>query len=75
MAAALAHPLFGLPRLDGYASVEVVGAIHHCQHTPISHEDLALLEPRIRSSHNRDSRLQLDGFSRFFDLECLSYLI
>jgi hypothetical protein len=39
------------------------------------HVELARLDHRICLSHNRDNRLQLDGYSRLFDLERLLCLI
>ena len=75
MAAALADPVFGPARSEGFASVVAVVPTHHQELAPYLQGELARLDHRIRSARNRENRFQLHGYSRLLDLERLLYLI
>ena len=75
MAAALADPVFGPARSEGFASVVAVVPTHHQELAPYLQGELARLDHRIRSARNRENRFQLHGYSRLLDLERLLYLV
>ena len=75
LAAALADPIFGPSRAEGFAAICAVVPNHHKQLTPVLEAELAGLEQRIRSATNRERKLQRHGYSNLLDLERLLYLI
>ncbi len=75
MAAALADPVFGPSRAEGMASVVAVVPTHVRELEPLLRDELARLDHRIRSAHNRESRFALHGYTRLLDLERLLYLL
>jgi len=75
MAAALADPLFGPARCEGFAAVVAVVPTHQRELEPLLREELARLDHRIRSACNRERRFAVHGYSRLLDLERLLYLL
>jgi predicted kinase len=75
MAAALADPVFGPSRAEGFAAVVAVVPTHQRELAPLLRDDLARLEHRIRSARNREKHFTLHGYSRLLDLERLLYLL
>ena len=75
MAAALADPVFGPCRAEGFAAIVAVVPTHHRELQPLLRDELARLDQRIRSARNRERRFQLHGYSRLLDLERLLYLL
>ena len=75
MAAALADPVFGPSRAEGFAAVVAVVPTHLRELDPLLREELARLDHRIRSARNRERRFALHGYSRLLDLERLLHLL
>ncbi len=75
MAAALADPLFGPSRAEGFAAVVAVVPTHQRDLEELLRDELARLDHRIRSARNREQRFALHGYSRLLDLERLLYLL
>ncbi|MEB3350614.1 MAG: ATP-binding protein, partial [Cyanobacteriota bacterium] len=75
MAAALADPVFGPSRAEGFAAVVAVVPTHQRDLGPLLGDELARLDHRIRSAHNREKHFALHGYSRLLDLERLLYLL
>jgi predicted kinase len=75
MAAALADPVFGPSRAEGFAAVVAVVPTHVRELEPLLRDELARLDHRIRSARNRENRFALHGYSRLLDLERLLHLL
>jgi predicted kinase len=75
MAAALADPVFGPSRGEGFAAVIAVVPTHVRELEPLLCDELARLDHRIRSARNRENRFALHGYSRLLDLERLLHLL
>jgi predicted kinase len=75
MAAALADPVFGPCRAEGFAAIVAVVPTHHRELEPLLRAELARLDQRIRSARNRERQVALHGYSRLLDLERLLYLL
>ncbi|SBO42699.1 AAA family ATPase [Cyanobium sp. NIES-981] len=75
MAAALADPVFGPSRAEGFAAVVAVVPTHQHALEPLLRDELARLDRRIRSARNRERHLELHGYSRLLDLERLLHLL
>ena len=75
MAAALADPVFGPNRSEGFAAIVAVVPSHHHNLKRLLRDELARLDQRIRSAHNREKGFALHGYSRLLELERLLYLI
>jgi len=75
MAAALADPVFGPSRAEGFAAVVAVVPTHGRELEALLRDELARLDHRIRSARNREKRFQLHGYSRLLDLERLLHLL
>ncbi|WP_322757421.1 AAA family ATPase [Synechococcus sp. CBW1107] len=75
MAAALADSHAGPQRSEGFAAICALVPSHHDDLVPVLQSELAGLDKRIRSSRNRENRLQRHGYSRLLDLERLLHLI
>jgi predicted kinase len=75
MAAALADPVFGPSRAEGFAAVVAVVPTHQRELAPLLRDELARLDHRIRSARNREKHFALHGYSRLLDLERLLYLL
>jgi len=75
MAAALADPVFGPSRAEGFAAVVAVVLTHVRELEPLLRDELARLDHRIRSARNRENRFALHGYSRLLDLERLLHLL
>ncbi|MFN6339745.1 MAG: AAA family ATPase [Cyanobacteriota bacterium] len=75
MAAALADPLFGPSRAEGFAAVVAVVPTHQRELEPLLRDELARLDHRVRSARNRENRFALHGYSRLLDLERLLHLL
>ena len=75
LAAALADPVFGPSRAEGFAAVVAVVPTHVRELEPLLGDELARLDHRIRSARNRERRFVLHGYSRLLDLERLLYLL
>jgi len=75
MAAALADPVFGPSRAEGFAAVVAVVSTQVRELEPLLRDELARLDHRIRSARNRENRFDLHGYSRLLDLERLLYLL
>ena len=75
MAAALADPVFGPSRAEGFAAVVAVVPTHQRELAPLLGDELARLDHRIRSARNRERRFELHGYSRLLDLERLLHLL
>ncbi|MEA5424750.1 AAA family ATPase [Synechococcus sp. CCY9202] len=75
MAAALADPVFGPSRAEGFAAVVAVVPTHQRELQPLLRDELARLDHRIRSARNREKHFALHGYSRLLDLERLLYLL
>lgn len=75
MAAALADPVFGPSRAEGFASVVAVVPTQVGELEPLLRDELARLDHRIRSARNRENRFDMHGYSRLLDLERLLYLL
>jgi hypothetical protein len=75
MAAALADPVFGPSRAEGFAAVVAVVPTHQRELQPLLRDELALLDHRIRSARNREKHFALHGYARLLDLERLLYLL
>jgi predicted kinase len=75
MAAALADPVFGPSRAEGFAVVVAVVPTHQRERAPLLRDELARLDHRIRSARNRERRFALHGYSRLLDLERLLHLL
>jgi predicted kinase len=75
MAAALADPVFGPSRAEGFASVVAVVPTQVPELKPLLRDELARLDHRIRSARNRENRFALHGYSRLLDLERLLHLL
>ena len=75
MAAALADPVFGPSRAEGFAAVVAVVPTHQRELEPLLRDELARLDHRIRSARNREKHFALHGYSRLLDLERLLYLL
>ena len=75
LAAALADPIFGPSRAEGFAAVVAVVPTHVRELAPLLRDELARLDHRIRSARNRENRFALHGYSRLLDLERLLYLL
>jgi hypothetical protein len=75
MAAALADPVFGPSRAEGFAAVVAVVPTHQRELQPLLGDELARLDHRIRSARNREKHFALHGYSRLLDLERLLYLL
>jgi hypothetical protein len=71
MAAALADPVFGPSRAEGFAALVAVVPTHQRELAPLLRDELARLEHRIRSARNRERHFALHGYSRLLDLERL----
>lgn len=75
MAAALADPVFGPSRAEGFAALVAVVPTHQRDLEPVLRDELARLDHRIRSALNREQRFVLHGHSRLLDLERLLHLL
>jgi predicted kinase len=75
MAAALADPVFGPSRAEGFAAIVAVVPTHGRELEDLLRDELARLDHRIRSARNREKHLQLHGTSRLLDLERLLHLL
>ena len=75
MAAALADPVFGPSRAEGFAAVVAVVPTHQRELAPLLREELTRLNHRIRSARNRERRFAVHGYSRLLDLERLLHLL
>jgi predicted kinase len=75
MAAALADPVFGPSRAEGFAAVVALVPTHQRELAPLLRGELARLDHRIRSAHNREKHFALHGYARLLDLERLLYLL
>jgi predicted kinase len=75
MAAALADPVFGPSRAEGFAAVVAVVPTHQRELAPLLRDELARLDHRIRSARNREKHFALHGYSSLLDLERLLYLL
>ena len=75
LAAALADPIFGPSRAEGFAAVVAVVPTHVRELAPLLRDELARLDHRIRSARNRENLFALHGYSRLLDLERLLYLL
>ena len=75
LAAALADPIFGPSRAEGFAAVVAVVPTHVRELAPLLRDELARLDHRIRSACNREKRFALHRYSRLLDLERLLYLL
>ena len=75
MAAALADPVFGPSRAEGFAVVVAVVPTHQRELQPLLRDELARLDHRIRSARNREKHFQLHGYSRLLDQERLLHLL
>lgn len=75
MAAALADPVFGPSRAEGFAAVVAVVPTHQRELAPLLRDELGRLDHRIRSARNREKHFALHGYSRLLDLERLLYLL
>jgi predicted kinase len=75
MAAALADPVFGPSRAEGFAALVAVVPTHQQELEPLLRDELARLDQRIRSARNRENRFTLHGYSRLLDLERLLHLL
>ncbi|KEF42154.1 MAG: hypothetical protein ER33_07270 [Cyanobium sp. CACIAM 14] len=75
LAAALADPVFGPSRSEGFAALVAVEPTHQRELEPLLRDELARLEHRIRSARNRENRFRLHGYSRLLDLERLLHLL
>jgi predicted kinase len=75
MAAALADPLFGPCRAEGFAAVVAVVPPPRRELQALLRDESARLDHRIRSARNREKRFVLHGYSRLLDLERLLHLL
>ncbi len=75
MDAALADPVFGPSRSEGFAALVAVVPTHQQDLGAVLVDELARLDRRIRSARNREHRFALHGYSRLLDLERLLYLL
>ena len=75
MAAALADPVFGPSRAEGFAAVVAVVPTNQRDLEPVLRDELARLDHRIRSARNREQRFALHRHSRLLDLERLLHLL
>ena len=75
MDAALADPVFGPNRSEGFAALVAVVPTHQHDLGALLVDELARLDRRIRSARNREHRFVLHGYSRLLDLERLLYLL
>ena len=75
MDAALADPVFGPNRAEGFAALVAVVPTQQQDLGALLGDELARLDHRIRSARNRERRFALHGYSRLLDLERLLYLL
>jgi len=75
MDAALADPVFGPNRAEGFAALVAVVPTQQHDLGALLGDELARLDHRIRSARNREHRFALHGYSRLLDLERLLYLL
>jgi predicted kinase len=75
MDAALADPVFGPNRAEGFAALVAVVPTHQQNLGALLGDELGRLDRRIRSARNRERRFALHGYSRLLDLERLLYLL
>ena len=75
MDAALADPVFGPSRAEGFAALVAVVPTQQQDLGALLGDELGRLDHRIRSARNRERRFALHGYSRLLDLERLMYLI
>jgi predicted kinase len=75
MDAALADPVFGPSRSEGFAALIAVVPAPPQELPELLGDELIRLDQRIRLARNRENRFVLHGYSRLLDLERLLYLI
>jgi len=75
MDAALADPVFGPNRAEGFAALVAVVPTQQQDLGALLVDELGRLDRRIRSARNRERRFALHGYSRLLDLERLVYLL